>query len=35
MIFSHKTNYVLVSAVDGKEAVDRAKEEKPDVISWT
>jgi CheY-like chemotaxis protein len=32
MIFSQKTNYVLVSAVDGKEAVERAKEEKPDLI---
>jgi len=32
MIFSQKTNYVLVSAVDGKEAVERAREEKPDLI---
>ena len=32
MIFSQKTNYVLVSAVDGKEAVERAKHEKPDLI---
>jgi CheY-like chemotaxis protein len=32
MVFSQKTNYVLVSAVDGKEAVERAREEKPDLI---
>ena len=32
MIFSQKTNYVLVSAVDGKEAVERAREEQPDLI---
>jgi CheY-like chemotaxis protein len=32
MIFSQKSNYVLISAIDGKEAVDRAKEEKPDLI---
>ncbi len=29
MIFSQKSNYVLISAVDGKEAVERAKREKP------
>jgi len=32
MVFSQKTNYVLLSAVDGKEAVERAKSEKPDLI---
>jgi CheY-like chemotaxis protein len=32
MIFSQKTNYVLISAVDGKEAVERAQREKPDLI---
>jgi CheY-like chemotaxis protein len=32
MIFSQKSNYVLISAVDGKEAVERAREEKPDLI---
>src|SRR5258707_10711965 len=32
MIFSQKTNYVLVSAAAGKEAVERAREEKPDLI---
>lgn len=32
MIFSQKTNYVLLSAVDGKDAVDRARAEKPDLI---
>jgi len=32
MIFSQKSNYVLISAVDGKEAVERAKREKPDLI---
>jgi len=32
MIFSQKTNYVLISAVDGKEAVERAKREMPDLI---
>jgi CheY-like chemotaxis protein len=32
MIFSQKTNYVLISAADGKEAVERAKREMPDLI---
>jgi CheY-like chemotaxis protein len=32
MIFSQKSNYVLISAVDGKEAVERAHREKPDLI---
>jgi CheY-like chemotaxis protein len=32
MIFNQKTNYVLISASDGKEAVDKAREEKPDLI---
>jgi len=32
MIFSQKSNYVLISAVDGKEAVERARTEKPDLI---
>jgi CheY-like chemotaxis protein len=32
MIFSQKTNYELLSAVDGKDAVDRARAEKPDLI---
>lgn len=32
MIFSQKPNYVLISAIDGKEAVERAREEKPDLI---
>jgi CheY-like chemotaxis protein len=32
MIFSQKTNYELISAVDGKEAVERAQREKPDLI---
>jgi CheY-like chemotaxis protein len=32
MIFSQKSNYVLISAVDGKEAVERAKREQPDLI---
>jgi len=32
MIFSQKTNYELISAVDGKEAVERARHEKPDLI---
>ncbi len=35
MIFSQKSNYVLISAVDGKEAVERAKREKPDLINST
>lgn len=32
MIFSQKTNYVLVSAVDGRDAVERARAERPDLI---
>jgi CheY-like chemotaxis protein len=32
MIFSQKSNYVLISAIDGKEAVERARQEKPDLI---
>jgi CheY-like chemotaxis protein len=32
MIFSQKSNYVLLSAADGKEAVDTARREKPDLI---
>src|SRR5260370_39132344 len=32
MIFSQKSNYVLISAVDGKEAVEKAKRGKPDLI---
>jgi CheY-like chemotaxis protein len=32
MIFSQKSNYVLLSASDGKEAVDTAKRERPDLI---
>src|ERR1700719_2029983 len=32
MIFSQKTNYELISAVDGKEAVERAQRDKPDLI---
>lgn len=32
MIFSQKPNYELISASDGKEAVDKAREEKPDLI---
>jgi len=32
MIFSQKPNYVLISASDGKEAVEIARQEKPDVI---
>jgi CheY-like chemotaxis protein len=32
MIFSQKSNYVLISASDGKEAVEIARQEKPDVI---
>jgi CheY-like chemotaxis protein len=32
MIFSQKSNYVLVSASDGKEAVELAHTEKPDLI---
>ena len=32
MIFSQKSNYVLLSAVDGRDAVERARAEKPDLI---
>ena len=32
MILSQKSNYVRSSAVDGKEAVERAQREKPDLI---
>jgi len=32
MIFSKKSNYELISAVDGKEAVERARQDKPDLI---
>jgi CheY-like chemotaxis protein len=32
MIFSQKPNYELISASDGKEAVDKARETSPDVI---
>jgi len=32
MIFSQKSNYELISAVDGKEAVERARLDKPDLI---
>jgi CheY-like chemotaxis protein len=32
MIFSQNTNYVLISASDGKEAVEKAREERPDLI---
>jgi CheY-like chemotaxis protein len=32
MIFNQKTNYVLISASDGKEAVEKARDEKPDLI---
>ena len=32
MIFSQKSNYELISAVDGKEAVARARQDKPDLI---
>ena len=32
LIFSQKPNYVLLSAVDGKDAVERAHAEKPDLI---
>lgn len=32
MIFSQKSNYVLISASDGKEAVELARTEKPDLI---
>lgn len=32
MIFSQKSNYELISAVDGKEAVERAHQDKPDLI---
>lgn len=32
MIFSQNSNYVLISASDGKEAVEKARAEKPDLI---
>ena len=32
LIFSQKSNYVLLSAVDGKDAVERAHAERPDLI---
>jgi len=32
MIFSQKSNYVLISASDGKEALQLAHAEKPDLI---
>jgi len=32
MIFSRKPNYVLISAMDGQEALEKAKAEKPDLI---
>ena len=32
LIFSQKSNYVLLSAVDGKDAIERAHAEKPDLI---
>jgi len=32
MIFSQRSNYELVSASDGKEAVEKAREVRPDVI---
>ncbi len=32
LIFSQKSNYVLLSAVDGKDAVERARAERPDLI---
>lgn len=32
MIFSQKSNYELISAVDGKEAVERARQDRPDLI---
>ena len=32
MIFSQRSNYVLISASDGKEAVEKARDEKPDLI---
>ena len=32
MIFSQKSDYVLLSAVDGRDAVERARAEKPDLI---
>lgn len=32
MIFSSKPNYTLISACDGKEGVDTATREKPDLI---
>jgi len=32
LIFSQKPNYVLLSAVDGRDAIERAHAEKPDLI---
>lgn len=32
MIFSQRTNYELISASDGKEAVEKAREVRPDLI---
>lgn len=32
MIFSQRTNYELISASDGKEAVEKAHEVRPDII---
>ena len=32
MIFSQRTNYELISASDGKEAVEKAHEVRPDLI---
>jgi CheY-like chemotaxis protein len=32
MIFSRKPNYAVISAIDGQEAVEKAKAEKPDLI---
>ena len=32
LMFSQKRNYVLLSAIDGKDALDRARAEKPDLI---
>jgi CheY-like chemotaxis protein len=32
MVFTQKSNYVLISAIDGQEAVEKARTEKPDLI---
>src|SRR5437879_11926874 len=32
MIFSQKSNEVIIRAIDGREAVERAKREKPELI---